>query len=181
MQWIPFLENLDLKLLFTLDTHVHADHISSSYKLHKKTACKIAMSASTKAEFVSLHLKDKESLNIGDIKLETIHTPGHTDDSCSFFCGDRVFTGDTLLIGSTGRCDFQNGDSSLQYDSIFNKLLKLPESTFVYPAHDYNGFTVSTIKEEKAFNPRLQVKSKEEYINILIMNSLPPLYPSYSH
>src|SRR5262249_4635748 len=124
----------------------------------------------TKADVVSMRLSDGDRLTVEGLSLDAIYTPGHTDDSYSFIAADRVFTGDTLLIRGTGRTDFQNGDARAQYESIFGRLLKLPESTLVYPAHDYKGDTVSTIGEEKAFNPRLQVKSVDEYIEL--MNSL---------
>jgi sulfur dioxygenase len=117
-----------------------------------------------------MRLADGDRLTIEGLMLDAIYTPGHTDDSFSFIMPDRVFTGDTLLIRGTGRTDFQNGDARQEYDSIFGRLLKLPESTLVFPAHDYKGDTVSTIGEEKAFNPRLQVKSADEYVDL--MNSL---------
>jgi rhodanese-related sulfurtransferase len=117
-----------------------------------------------------MRVADGEMLEIEGTALNVIYTPGHTDDSYSFVMGDRVFTGDTLLIRGTGRTDFQNGDPRAQYESIFGRLLKLPGETLVYPAHDYKGDTVSTIAEEKAFNPRLQVKSIDEYVDL--MNNL---------
>src|SRR5438105_5111391 len=117
-----------------------------------------------------MRLGDPQPPTIEGLALDAIYTPGHTDDSYSFVMPDRVFTGDTLLIRGTGRTDFQNGDPRQQYESIFGRLLKLPETTLVYPAHDYKGDTVSTIGEERAFNPRLQVKSADEYV--ALMNSL---------
>ena len=128
------------------------------------------MGEQTRADVVSMRLADGDKLTIEGLALEAIYTPGHTDDSYSFILPDRVFTGDTLLIRGTGRTDFQNGDPRQQYDSIFNRLLKLPDATLVYPAHDYKGDTVSTIGEEKAYNPRLQVKSVQEYVEL--MNNL---------
>jgi rhodanese-related sulfurtransferase len=128
------------------------------------------MGEQTKADVVSMRLADGEQLTIEGISLDVIYTPGHTDDSYSFIMPDRVFTGDTLLIRGTGRTDFQNGDPRQQYESIFGRLLKLPDATLVYPAHDYKGDTVSTIGEEKAYNPRLQVKSVDEYV--ALMNNL---------
>ena len=124
-------------------------------------------------DVVSMRVADGDSIDIEGISLDVIYTPGHTDDSYSFLLGDRVFTGDTLLIRGTGRTDFQHGDTAAQYDSLFNKLLKLPDDTLVYPGHDYKGDTVSTIAEERAFNPRLQVKSVEEYIEIMDNLHLP--------
>jgi rhodanese-related sulfurtransferase len=128
------------------------------------------MGEQTKADVVSMRLADGDKLTIEGLALDVIYTPGHTDDSYSFIMPDRVFTGDTLLIRGTGRTDFQNGDPRQQYESIFGRLLKLPDATLVYPAHDYKGDTVSTIGEEKAYNPRLQVKSVEEYVDL--MNNL---------
>ena len=128
------------------------------------------MGEQTKADVVSMRLAEGEKLTVEGVSLDVLYTPGHTDDSYSYLMGDRVFTGDTLLIRGTGRTDFQNGDPRQQYDSIFNKLLRLPEETLVFPAHDYKGETVSTIGEERAFNPRLQVKSADEYV--ALMNSL---------
>ena len=123
------------------------------------------MGEQTKADVVSMRLADGDKLTIEGLALDVIYTPGHTDDSYSFIMPDRVFTGDTLLIRGTGRTDFQNGDPRAQYELIFGRLLKLPEATLVYPAHDYKGDTVSTIGEEKAYNPRLQVKSVDEYVD----------------
>jgi sulfur dioxygenase len=125
------------------------------------------MGEQTRADVVSLRVAEGDRLTIEGIALEVLYTPGHTDDSYSFVMGDRVFTGDTLLIRGTGRTDFQNGDARQQYDSIFGKLLTLPDYTLVYPAHDYKGDTVSTIGEEKAFNPRLRVRSVDEYVALM--------------
>jgi len=161
------LDELQVKLLFVVDTHTHADHITASGLLRQQYGCDIAMGEQAPAECISLRLKEAETLNLDGISLKALYTPGHTNDSFSFLMNDRVFTGDTLLIRATGRTDFQQGDAYKQYDSLFNKLLKLPEETLVYPAHDYNGMTVSTIGEEKRFNPRLQVSSAEEYANIM--------------
>jgi rhodanese-related sulfurtransferase len=149
---------------------MHADHITGLGALRDKTHCITVMGEQTKADVVSMRLADGEQLTIEGLALDVIYTPGHTDDSYSFIMPDRVFTGDTLLIRGTGRTDFQNGDPRQQYESIFGRLLKLPNETLVYPAHDYKGDTVSTIGEEKAYNPRLQVKSMDEYV--VLMNSL---------
>jgi glyoxylase-like metal-dependent hydrolase (beta-lactamase superfamily II)/rhodanese-related sulfurtransferase len=154
-RYLQLVRELDLKLVKAVDTHLHADHITGLGALRDKTHCTTVMGEQTKADVVSIRL---------------IYTPGHTDDSYSFVMPDRVFTGDTLLIRGTGRTDFQNGDPRQQYESIFGRLLKLPESMLVYPAHDYKGDTVSTIGEEKAYNPRLQVKSVDEYV--VLMNNL---------
>jgi rhodanese-related sulfurtransferase len=120
-----------------------------------------------------MRVAEGDRIEIEGLRLDVLYTPGHTDDSYSFLWADRVFTGDTLLIRGTGRTDFQNGDPRAQYDSIFNKLLKLPDETLVYPAHDYKGETVSTIGEEKQFNPRLLVKSVDEYTDLMNNLKLP--------
>src|SRR5580700_9243365 len=169
-RYLKLMEELDLKLVKAVDTHLHADHVTGLGALRDRTRCITVMGAQSKADVVSMRLSDGDRLEIEGIGLDVIYTPGHTDDSYSFVMPDRVFTGDTLLIRGTGRTDFQNGDPRQQYDSIFGRLLKLPDSTLVYPAHDYKGETVSTIGEEKAFNPRLQVKSVEEYVEL--MNNL---------
>ena len=169
-EYIKILENLELKLVKVIDTHIHADHISGLNELNKRTNCTRIMGEKSKSEVVDIKLKDNENLNIENIELKAIYTPGHTDCSYCYLMNDRVFTGDTLLINGTGRTDFQSGSPLDAYDSLFNKLLKLPEKTLVYPAHDYNGKKNSTIKNEKNNNPRLQVSSKEEYAEI--MNSL---------
>ena len=125
------------------------------------------MGEKSKSEVLDIRVKENEKIKIENIELISIYTPGHTDCSYSFLMKDRVFTGDTLLINSTGRTDFQNGSSHEAYDSLFNKLLKLPEKTLVYPAHDYNGKKNSTIENEKKNNPRLQVNSAEEYSEMM--------------
>jgi sulfur dioxygenase len=169
-RYLQLVRELDLKLVKAVDTHMHADHITGLGALRDKTRCTTVMGEQTKADVVSIRLTDGDKLTIEGLSLDVLYTPGHTDDSYSFVMPDRVFTGDTLLIRGTGRTDFQNGDARQQYDSIFGRLLKLPESTLVYPAHDYKGDTVSTIGEEKVYNPRLQVKSVDEYVEL--MNNL---------
>ena len=169
-EYIKVLKNLDLKLVKVIDTHIHADHITGLNELNKRTKCTRIMGEKSKSEVIDLRIKDNEKINIENIELKAIYTPGHTDCSYSYLMNDRIFTGDALLINGTGRTDFQNGSSYDAYDSLFNKLLKLPEKTLVYPAHDYNGKKSSTIENEKNNNPRLQVSSKEEYAEI--MNNL---------
>ncbi len=169
-EYSTILKNLDLKLVKVIDTHIHADHISALNELNKRTNCIRVMGEKSKSEVIDLRIKDGEKINVEEVELQAIYTPGHTDCSYSFLMNDRVFTGDTLLINGSGRTDFQNGNAYDAYDSIFNKLLKLPEKTFVFPAHDYNGKKFSTIANEKNNNPRLQVSSKEEYADI--MNNL---------
>ena len=168
--YINILKNLDLKLVKVIDTHIHADHISGLNELNKRTKCSKIMGEQSSSEVLDIRIKDNEKIKIENIELISIYTPGHTDCSYSFLMNDRVFTGDTLLINATGRTDFQSGSSYDAYDSLFNKLLKLPEKTLVYPAHDYSGKKYSTIENEKNNNPRLQVKSAEEYAEI--MNNL---------
>ena len=169
-EYLNILKKLDLKLVKVIDTHIHADHITGLNELGKRTNCTKIMGEQSKSEVVDLKVKEDDKIEIDKIELKTIYTPGHTDCSYSFLMNDRVFTGDTLLINGTGRTDFQNGSAKTQYDSLFNKLLKLPEKTIVYPAHDYNGIKFSTIGDEKNNNPRLQVTNVEEYIEI--MNNL---------
>jgi len=166
-KYIKVLKDLDLKLVKVIDTHIHADHISGLNELSKKTKCSKIMGEKSSSEVLDIRVKDNEKIKIENIELISMYTPGHTDCSYSFLMNDRVFTGDTLLINSTGRTDFQNGNSHDAYYSLFNKLLKLPEKTLVYPAHDYNGKKYSTIESEKNNNPRLQVKSAEEYAEIM--------------
>ena len=166
-EYIKVLKNLDLQLVKVIDTHVHADHISGLNELSKRTNCTKIMGKHSVSEVVDIRVKDNEKIKIENIELISMYTPGHTDCSYSFLMNDRVFTGDTLLINSTGRTDFQNGSSYDAYDSLFNKLLKLPEKTLVYPAHDYNGKKHSTVENEKNYNPRLQVSSAKEYAEIM--------------
>ena len=165
--YILFLKKLDLKLVKVIDTHIHADHISGLKELHKQTNCATLMGEQSLSEVVTVKVKDNEKIKIENIELTSMYTPGHTDCSYSFFMKDRIFTGDTLLINGTGRTDFQNGNPIDQYHSLFNRILKLPEKTFVYPAHDYKGKKVSTIGDEKKNNPRLKVNSVDQYADIM--------------
>ena len=169
-RYIQLIDELDLNLVLAVDTHIHADHITGLGKLRQQTGCLSAMGERTQAECVSTRFADGERLKLDGIDIKALYTPGHTDDSYSFVMPDRVFTGDTLLIRGTGRTDFQNGDAGAQYDSLFGRLLQLPKNTLVYPAHDYNGMTVSTIGEEIRYNLRLQVADRDQYI--ALMNGL---------
>ena len=168
--YIKLLKDLDLKLVKVIDTHIHADHVTGASKLKNITKCSTIMGDHTPAESVEIKVKDDEYINLDNFKLRAMYTPGHTSDSYSFLMNNCLFSGDTLLINGTGRTDFQNGSAKDSYNSIFNKLLKLPEETLLYPAHDYKGEKVSSIGKEKRLNPRLQVSSVDEYMDI--MNNL---------
>ena len=169
-EYISCLKKLDLKLVKVIDTHIHADHISGMKELHKQTNCANVMGEKSPSEVVNIKVKDNEKIKIENTELISMYTPGHTNCSYSFLMKDRIFTGDTLLINGTGRTDFQNGNSIDQYHSLFDRILKLPEKTFIYPAHDYKGNKVSTIGEEKKNNPRLKAKSPDQYVEL--MNNL---------
>src|SRR5207344_531836 len=162
-RYCQLLRELDLRLVKAVDTHLHADHVTGLGELRDRTHCVTIMGEQSKADMVMIE----------GLGLDVMYTPGHTDDSYSYLMGDRVFTGDTLLIRGTGRTDFQNGSARAQYESIFNRLLKLPEETLVFPAHDYKGDTVSTIGEEKRYNPRLQVRSVDDYVALMGSLNLP--------
>jgi sulfur dioxygenase len=166
-RYLQLLRELDLRLVKAVDTHLHADHITGLGALRDRTHCITVMGEMSCVDVVSMRVGDGDRLQIEGVELEVLYTPGHTDDSCCFRLADRVFTGDTLLIRGTGRTDFQNGDARAQYESIFGRLLRLPDETLVYPAHDYKGDTVSTIGEERRCNPRLQVKSVDEYVELM--------------
>lgn len=167
------LRELDLKLVKAIDTHCHADHITGLGRLRDETRCITVMGKNTHVDVVSMRVDEGDTIDIENISLNVLYTPGHTDDSYCFYMNDRVFTGDTLLIRGTGRTDFQNGSARDAYHSLFSKVLKLPDDTAVYPGHDYKGETVSTIAEERAFNPRLQVSSADEYADIMDNLNLP--------
>ncbi|MDC0941298.1 MBL fold metallo-hydrolase [Candidatus Pelagibacter sp.] len=169
-QYIKLLNELDLKLVKVIDTHIHADHITAASKLKNKTNCTTIMGEHTPSDAVEIKVKDDEVIHVDKLEIKVIYTPGHTKDSYSFLMNNYLFSGDTLLINGTGRTDFQGGNSEDSYNSIFNRLLKLPEETLLYPAHDYNNQKVSTIGKEKKFNPRLQVDGVSEYVDI--MNNL---------
>ena len=169
-EYINILKELDLKLVKVIDTHIHADHVTGASKLKDITKCSTIMGDHTPAVSVEIKVKDDEYINLDNIKIKAMYTPGHTSDSYSFLMNNYLFSGDTLLINGTGRTDFQNGNPKDAYNSIFNRLLKLPDETLLYPAHDYKGEKVSTIGKEKKQNPRLQVNSVNEYVEI--MNNL---------
>jgi glyoxylase-like metal-dependent hydrolase (beta-lactamase superfamily II)/rhodanese-related sulfurtransferase len=172
-RYIQLLADLELKLVKAVDTHLHADHITGLGELRDRTRCITVMGEHSRADVVSMRVSEGERIEVEGISLDVLYTPGHTSDSYSFVLPDRVFTGDTLLIRGTGRTDFQEGDPRAQYDSIFGKLLRLPDETLVYPAHDYKGDTVSTVGEERAHNPRLKVRSVDEYVAVMNALNLP--------
>ena len=165
--YVNLLKSLNLKLVKVIDTHIHADHVTGASKLKDITKCTTIMGEHSPAETVEVKVKDDEYINLDHLKIKAMYTPGHTSDSYSFLMDKYLFSGDTLLINGTGRTDFQNGNPKDAYNSLFNKLLKLPDETLLYPAHDYKGEKVSTIGKEKKLNPRLQVKSVDEYIDIM--------------
>ena len=172
-EYINLLNSLDLKLVKVIDTHIHADHITGASALREKTKCVTIMGDHTPADTVEIKVKDEEIIKLDQLEIKALHTPGHTSDSFSFLMNNYLFSGDTLLINGTGRTDFQNGSAKDAYHSIFNKLLKLPEETILCPGHDYNGKKMSTIGNEKKFNPRLQVGSENEYEEIMNNLNLP--------
>ena len=165
--YIKILNELDLKLVKVIDTHIHADHVTGASKLKAETNCTTVMGENSPADTVDVKLQDDEIIKIDELEIRAMYTPGHTSDSYSFLMNKHLFTGDTLLINGSGRTDFQSGNSKNAYNSIFNRLLKLPEDTLLYPGHDYNGKKVSTLGNEKKFNPRLQVKNADEYAEIM--------------
>lgn len=176
-QYLMAIAQLDLRLVKAIDTHTHADHITALGELRQRTDCASVMGERTKAECVSLRVRDGERIDIDGVGLEALYTPGHTDESFSFVLNPEqpraVFTGDVLLIRGTGRTDFQNGDAGQSWDSIVDKLFRLPDATRVYPAHDYRGWTASSIGEEKRFNPRLAGKTRAQYIELMHSLNLP--------
>lgn len=173
---LALLRELGLDLVYVLDTHVHADHVTGSGVLRERTGA-TSVGSARGAECVNRKVQHGDVLELGTIRIEVLETPGHTDDSLSFRVGNHVFTGDALLVRGTGRTDFQNGDAATLYRSITQVLFALPEGTQVWPGHDYRGHTVSTIGEEKAHNPRIAGKGEAEFIAIMEKLGLPP--PKY--
>ncbi|WP_235826908.1 MBL fold metallo-hydrolase [Facilibium subflavum] len=175
-KYLRLISELGITLVYTLETHTHADHISGSGLLAQKLGCKIVMGQESSAKYIDVFLKDGETITIDeDLSLKAIYTPGHTSDSYSYLIKNMIFTGDTLFIRGTGRCDFQGGSAKQQYHSIIHKLFTLPDNTIVYPGHDYNGMTCSSIYEEKKHNPRLKNIDEESYVHL--MNNLGLAYP----
>ena len=167
-RYLALLDELQLRLVYTFETHVHADHVTASGALRDKLGCKSVVHRDAGAACADLLVTHGVPLQLGELEFEARHTPGHTAGCVSYVMPDRVFTGDALLIGGCGRTDFQHGDSGRLFDSIHQQLFTLPPDTLVYPGHDYQGNTVSTIRQERAKNPRLgQGKSREEFIAIM--------------
>lgn len=164
-------ERLTLDAL--IDTHTHADHPTGSFLLKDLTDTRLIMHRRAPTPVANEHVEDGDTIRVGDLELEVLYTPGHTPDSISLHAGDRVFTGDVLLIGGTGRADFAGGDAGHQYDSITQKLFRLPDATLVFPAHDYRGNTSSTIGREKAHNPRIAGRTREEYVALMASLNFP--------
>jgi len=165
------LDQLGLSLALTLETHVHADHVTGAEELRRSTGCRVGVPAVTELDCADLLIREGEPVHVGQLRLDPLFTPGHTDVDHSYFAGDRVFTGDALFIDGCGRTDFQAGDAGTLYDSVHTKLFSLPDETLVYPGHDYNGRWVSSIAQEKERNPRLNLDNGREDF-IAIMNSL---------
>jgi glyoxylase-like metal-dependent hydrolase (beta-lactamase superfamily II)/rhodanese-related sulfurtransferase len=172
-RYLALLAYLGLKLEAVIDTHTHADHRTATSDLKELTGAKVIMHRKAPAPHVNVHVDDGERINVGDLELQVLYTPGHTPDGMSLYVGDRVLTGDTLLIRGTGRCDFAGGDASEQFDSITQKLFTLPEKTLVFPAHDYRGNSYSSIGEEKLCNPRVTGRTREQYVNLMNNLGLP--------
>ncbi|WP_164019648.1 MBL fold metallo-hydrolase [Pyxidicoccus trucidator] len=169
---LQLVSELDLTLTHVLDTHVHADHVTASGLLRERTGCKVVGGVDG-AACANVHVRHGDELRVGQLVFQVLATPGHTDDSVSYLLGDRVFTGDALLVRGNGRTDFQNGNAGQLHDSITRVLFSLPDETLVYPTHDYQGRTVTSISEEKRHNPRVAGKSREEFIHIMESLHLP--------
>jgi glyoxylase-like metal-dependent hydrolase (beta-lactamase superfamily II)/rhodanese-related sulfurtransferase len=156
-----------LRIRYLIDTHTHADHFSATQQLAQQLHVPVVMYRDSPAPFVDMRVGDGETLIIGKLRLRVLHTPGHTSNSMCLIASDRVFTGDTLLIGGTGRTDLPSGDPAALYDSLFNRLLRLDPALKVYPAHDYKGRSHSTIGQELADNPRLKAASRDAFIQMM--------------
>lgn len=175
---LEVLQQLGLKLAFTLDTHIHADHITAALELKKRVASKIAAPAMDGLPCVDVGIEESTPFQVGEIRIQPLHTPGHTDGHFAYALADRVFTGDALLIDGCGRTDFQNGDAQALYGSVTQKLFSLHEDMLVYPAHDYQNRRVSTVGQEKARNPRLgQSRDLESFLKLMAELKLP--YPKF--
>ncbi|GHG75290.1 MBL fold metallo-hydrolase [Comamonas sp. JC664] len=169
---LRLVAELDLTLTHVFDTHVHADHVTASGTLRERTQATVVGSVNG-ASCANVQVRHGDEVRVGQLAFQVLATPGHTDDSLSYLLGDRVFTGDALLVRGTGRTDFQNGDARQLYDSLTRVLFALPDETLVYPAHDYQGRTVTSIAEEKRHNPRVAGKSREAFVHIMENLNLP--------
>ncbi len=169
---LGLIKELDLRLALVMETHVHADHVTGAGELRRRTDCQVAASEKG-ASCVNVHVKEGDPVRLGGLTFRVLRTPGHTDDSVSYLLGDRVFTGDALLVRSVGRTDFQNGDAGQLYDSVTRVLFALPDETLVYPAHDYRGHAVTTIGEEKRHNARIAGRDREAFIQLMNGLNLP--------
>ncbi|OKH20412.1 Zn-dependent hydrolase [Hydrococcus rivularis NIES-593] len=168
------LQELGLTLRYCLETHIHADHITGTDKLRQMTGCLGIVPEHAQASCADRHIKDGETLQLGSVTIKAIATPGHTDSHMAYLVNsDRVLTGDALFIRGCGRTDFQSGDAGTLYDSVTQRLFALPDNTLVYPAHDYRGHTVSTIGEEKRWNPRFVGRTREGFIEFMGNLNLP--------
>ena len=168
---LKLIKELGLELFYSIETHIHADHITGGAKIREATGCLLVIPEKTKAPCADKFISHGEQIDLGEVIIEAIATPGHTDSHMAYLVnGDRVLTGDALLIRGCGRTDFQSGDAGTLYDSIIKRLFTLPVETLIFPGHDYNGLTVSTVQEEKTLNPRVTNRSREDFINL--MNNL---------
>ncbi|MBN1207162.1 MAG: MBL fold metallo-hydrolase [Myxococcaceae bacterium] len=170
---LTLVKELGLTLTHVLETHVHADHVTASGQLRERTGCTVVAGAGG-ASCANVHARHGERLHVGGLTFQVLATPGHTDDSVSYLLEDRVFTGDALLVRGNGRTDFQNGNAGQLYDAITQVLFQLSDETLVYPGHDYKGRTVTSIGEERRFNPRLAGKTRDDFIQIMAELHLPP-------
>ena len=166
-RYLAVLAYHGLKLDTVVDTHTHADHATASFEFQRLLGARLIMHRRAPVPRVDEYVDDGVSICVGDVKLDVLYTPGHTPDSISLYMGDRVLTGDVMLIRGTGRSDFAGGDAGTQYDSITGKLFELPDDTLVFPGHDYRGNTQSTIGEEKQHNPRIAGRSREQYMALM--------------
>jgi len=175
---LALLNELGLSLSMTLETHIHADHITSALHLRESTGCKIAFPAVDNLPCADIHIEEGKPVSLGSIELQPLFTPGHTDDHFAYLADGRLLTGDCLLIDGCGRTDFQNGNPSTLFDTITNTLFSLPDETLVYPGHDYNGRHVSSIAQERERNPRIgSGKTEAEFVEI--MKNLDLAYPKF--